>query len=92
MKSHSWISYLSIVLAVLGLLLWFLPGKMMSTEARGIIFYVQFIIVPASFILAIVAFFRKGEKKLLPILSVLLNFVTFIIWFILYMFITSYTP
>ncbi len=75
MKKYSWISYLSIGLPVLLSLLLFTVSNLDSLILAQAIFYAQFIGVPLSLILSVIALLKKSEKKTIAIFGLIISLI-----------------
>ncbi|ARJ21685.1 hypothetical protein J7E43_21875 [Bacillus sp. ISL-8] len=75
-KRHSWLSYVSFWLSILffvAFLIEVFVFKTLSNSSLQIVKYFYFIFVPLNIILSLRLLFKKNEKKILPIFSVIVS-------------------
>ncbi|EJR39155.1 hypothetical protein [Bacillus mycoides] len=75
-KRHSWLSYVSFWLSVLffvAFLIEVFVFKTLSNSSLQIVKYFYFIFVPLNIILSLRLLFKKNEKKILPIFSLIVS-------------------
>lgn len=75
-KRHSWLSYVSFWLSILffvAFLIEVFVFKTLSNSSLQIIKYFYFIFVPLNIILSLRLLFKKNEKKILPIFSLIVS-------------------
>lgn len=75
-KRHSWLSYVSFWLSILffvAFLIEVFVFKTLSNSSLQIVKYFYFIFVPLNIILSLRLLFKKNEKKILPIFSLIVS-------------------
>ncbi|CAH2461824.1 MULTISPECIES: hypothetical protein [Bacillus cereus group] len=75
-KRHSWLSYVSFWLSILffvAFLIEVFVFKTLSNSSLEIAKYFYFIFVPLNIILSLRLLFKKNEKKILPIFSLIVS-------------------
>ncbi|MGW5954180.1 hypothetical protein [Bacillus mycoides] len=75
-KRHSWLSYVSFWLSILffvAFLIEVFVFKTLSNSSLQIVKYLYFIFVPLNIILSLRLLFKKNEKKILPIFSLIVS-------------------
>lgn len=92
MKKYSWISYLSLGIPLVLIVLWFVLPNLTLGPLTTTIFYAQFIGAPLAVILSVIALIKKNEKNMIAILGLALALILLVILAILMIFVRSYTP
>ncbi|MFK4307122.1 phosphoglycerol transferase MdoB-like AlkP superfamily enzyme [Bacillus sp. RC242] len=75
-KRHSWLSYVSFWLSILffvAFLIEVFVFKTLSNSSLQIVKYFYFIFVPLNIIFSLRLLFKKNEKKILPIFSLIVS-------------------
>lgn len=75
-KRHSWLSYVSFWLSILFFVAFLIEVflfKTLSNSSLQIVKYLYFIFVPLNIILSLRLLFKKNEKKILPIFSLIVS-------------------
>lgn len=75
-KRHSWLSYVSFWLSILFFVAFLIEVflfKTLSNSSLQIVKYFYFIFVPLNIILSLRLLFKKNEKKILPIFSLIVS-------------------
>jgi hypothetical protein len=75
-KRYSWLSYVSFWLSILffvAFLIEVFVFKTLSNSSLQIVKYFYFIFVPLNIILSLRLLFKKNEKKILPIFSLIVS-------------------
>ena len=75
-KRHSWLSYVSFWLSILFFVVFLIEVfvfKTLSNSSLQIVKYFYFIFVPLNIILSLRLLFKKNEKKILPIFSLIVS-------------------
>ncbi|MEC5236766.1 MULTISPECIES: hypothetical protein [Bacillus] len=75
-KRHSWLSYVSFWLSILFFVVFLIEVfvfKTLSNSSLQIVKYLYLIFVPLNIILCLRLLFKKNEKKILPIFSLIVT-------------------
>ncbi|MGG0647407.1 hypothetical protein ABE083_11155 [Bacillus mycoides] len=75
-KRHSWLSYVSFWLSILLFVVFLIEVfvfKTLSNSSLQIVKYLYLIFVPLNIILCLSLLFKKNEKKILPIFSLIVT-------------------
>ncbi|MFZ3577483.1 hypothetical protein [Virgibacillus sp. DJP39] len=94
MKKYSWISYLSLgIPLVLICSLLVMPNLSFNQQPLiTTIVVALYVGAPLTFVLSLIALFRKSEKNMLAIIGLILAVILLAVIGILAIFVTDYTP
>ncbi|KLV23453.1 hypothetical protein ABW02_19350 [Niallia circulans] len=83
-KKYSIISYIALAIGIICVFIVFVTPTRIANNGNVAGDYITFFLTGAGILLSIIALLKKTEKKILPVISLILSSSLFIFWIIIF--------